>query len=192
MADGYLYLTALKQDANGQPYYGGQHYTSARITTQNSASWLYGYFEVRAKMPCGAGTEPVIWTLGTKGSWPARGELDFGEMVGKQNTTIVQTVHDTYNQSHNGDATKTTISDACTAFHRYEMLWTADSIQMEIDGKVVSTYSNQGTGTAQWPFNSPQYLLLLVALGNSWAGPVDDSALPQSMVIDYVRIYQKN
>ncbi len=191
LSGGMLYITAVKEDMTGQPNYAGQHYSSARIITRNKASWLYGYFEVRAMLPCGAGAWPAIWTLGTGGSWPSDGEIDIMEQLGKDPNTIYGTVHDTSNQPHNGDGNHTTAANACGSFHNYELTWTAETIQIAVDGVVYDTYTNAHTGTDQWPFGESQYLLLNLALGGSWAGPVDDGALPESMVVDYVRVYQK-
>ena len=188
---GVLTITAIKEDRTGDPNYAGQHYSSARIITQNTASWKYGYFEVRAKLPCGAGTWPAIWMLGIGNNWPATGETDIMEQLGKDPNTIYGTVHDTSNQAHNGDGSSTTVANACGSFHNYELTWTADQMQIAVDGVVYDTYVNAHTGSDQWPFDQPQYMILNLALGGSWAGPVDDSALPQSLVIDYVRVYQK-
>ena len=129
--------------------------------------------------------------LGDGGSWPADGEIDIMEQLGKDPNTIYGTIHDTSNQAHNGDGAHTSVSDACGSFHNYELTWTADKIEIGVDGVVYQTYVNAHTGKDQWPFDEKQYLLLNLALGGSWAGPVDDGALPESMVVDYVRVYQK-
>lgn len=188
---GQLHITARKEDMTGSPNYMGQHYSSARIVTRGKADWTYGFFDVRAKMPCGAGTWPAIWTLASGGTWPTDGELDIMEQLGRDPNTIYGTVHDDFNQAHFGDGNSVAVTDACGTFHNYEMTWTADKVEIAVDGVVYSTYTNAHTGHAQWPFTAPQYLLLNLALGGSWAGPVDDTALPREFVVDYVRVYQK-
>lgn len=192
MEGGYLYLTARKEDMTGTPYYAGQHYSSARIITDTKKRWTYGFFEVRAKLPCGAGTWPAIWMLGTNGGWPAGGEMDIMEQVGRYPTDITATVHNKSNQSHNGDGKQRWVGNACTAFHNYQLTWTSESLQFGVDGIVYMTYANAHTGHDQWPFDEPEYMLLNVAMGGVWAGPVDDTALPRSMQVDYVRVYQKS
>ena len=110
------------------------------------------------------------------------------EQLGKDPNTIYATVHVTSNKQ---SSSKITATNACGSFHSYQLTWTADSLSIGIDGKIYETYTNSHIGTAQWPFDAPQYVLLNLALGGSWAGPVNDAALPESMVVDYVRVYQK-
>jgi len=186
---GYLYITAKKEDLTGWPSYQGQHYSSARLWTYAHEAWTYGFFEVRARMPCGAGSWPAIWTLGTNASWPKGGEIDIMEQLGRTPSTIYGTVHDSAYPQPGVGSTKTVL-DACSNFHDYQMTWTADRIDIGIDGVVYQSYFNNHTTTDQWPFNSPQYLLLNVAMGG-WGGTIDDTSLPSSMLVDYVRVYQK-
>ena len=80
--DGRLHVTARLESLASLPDWGGQRYTSARLLTRGRADWTYGYFEVRAKMPCGRGTWPAIWLLGSGGRWPEDGELDMVEQLG--------------------------------------------------------------------------------------------------------------
>ncbi len=188
---GNLNITVTHEDMTGAPDYAGQHYASARIITQGHAQWTYGFFDIRAKMPCGAGTWPALWMVGPSHAWPDGGEIDILEELGRDPDTIYGTIHDTSNQPHNGDGTSKAISDACGSFHNYELTWTADSLQIGVDGVIYDTYANAHTGHDQWPFDEPEYIILNVAMGGSWAGAVDDSALPRSMQVDYVRVYQK-
>jgi len=61
---------------------GGKRYTSARLITKGKGDWLYGRFEIRAKLPTGRGTWPAIWMLPTDweyGAWPNSGEIDIME-----------------------------------------------------------------------------------------------------------------
>ena len=95
--NGKLIITARKERLTTAADYGGQNYTSARLVTRGLASWTYGFFEIRAKMPCGQGTWPAIWTLGVGGSrgmvWPDDGEIDIMEFVGSKPTEVFATVH---------------------------------------------------------------------------------------------------
>ena len=190
--DGSLLITARKEQMSSAADWGGQHYSSARLLTAGKAAWTYGYFEIRAKLPCGKGTWPAIWALGSGGDWPAIGELDIMEQTGKEPTKLFSTVHTTSGSGANGKGGATQLSDACTAFHTYQMLWTAQQISFGIDGKTHFTYVNAGTGKAQWPFDAPQFLLLNVAIGGDLGGPVDDAIFPVQMAVDYVRVYQES
>ena len=185
--DGYLYITARKEEMHAQPNYAGQRYSSARIITRDLAQWTNGFFEIRARLPCGAGAWPAVWTLGL-GRWPDSGEIDIMEQLGKDPNTVYGTVHVKGNKA---TPVSTTVTAACTSFHNYQLEWTPEILKIGVDGVVYSTYENAHKGQMQWPFDSPEYLVLNVALGGSWAGAVDDANLPATMVVDYVRVYQK-
>ena len=133
VADGKLVITARKEDLASASDWGGQHYTSARLVTRGKARWTYGFFEVRSKMPCGVGTWPAIWTLGSGGNWPDDGELDIMEQVGSNPSRVFGTAH-TLQSSHVGTAGELRIADACTQFHNYQMTWTGQDIRFAVDG----------------------------------------------------------
>jgi beta-glucanase (GH16 family) len=190
---GKLIIQAHKEKLTSAADYGGQAYTSARLFTRGKQDWTYGYMEVRAKLPCGLGTWPAIWMLGTKGAWPADGEIDIMEHVGKKKGEVLGTVHTAaYNHSigtQKGGATN--VPDACDTFHNYQMNWTVDEIRIGVDDKVFFTFANSKDGdNAKWPFSNPQYLLLNLAIGGMLGGPVDDAIFPVQMEVDYVRMYQ--
>jgi beta-glucanase (GH16 family) len=189
---GKLRITARKERLTTAPDYGGQNYSSARLITHGKASWTYGFFDVRAKLPCGQGTWPAIWMLGTSdGPWPAKGEIDMMEQVGMYPDVINGGVHTTAAAANTLRGTTTKLSDACSAFHNYQLTWTPDAMVFGIDGKPFFTYKNPGTGEAAWPFSHPQYLLLNLAIGGDMGGTVDDRIFPAQMQVDYVRVYQK-
>ena len=189
--DGKLVITARKEQRPTAADWGGQGYTSSRMLTLGKAEWTYGYFEVRAKLPCGKGTWPAIWMLNSAVVWPAGGELDIAELVGREPTKVFSTVHTTSGSGANGSGSPTEVLDACTAFHTYQMHWTAQQARFGIDGKTHFIHKNAGTGKAQWPFDTPQFLILNIAVGGDFGGAVDDSIFPVRMEIDYVRVYQQ-
>lgn len=189
--DGKLVITARKEQRPAAADWGGQGYTSSRMLTLGKAEWTYGYFEVRAKLPCGKGTWPAIWMLNSAVVWPAGGELDIAELVGREPTKVFSTVHTTSGSGANGSGAPTEVLDACTAFHTYQMHWTPQQARFGIDGKTHFIHKNAGTGKAQWPFDTPQFLLLNIAVGGDFGGAVDDSIFPVRMEIDYVRAYQQ-
>lgn len=197
--NGNLVIEARHEDlpVARYPVWSGQHYTSARLVTHGKASWTHAFVEVRARLPCGIGTWPAIWTLGDTPvlHWPADGEIDIMEHVGFDPGVIHGTVHDTdYNGKLKNERTATTtMADVCTAFHRYQLTWTPTRITIGMDDHNYFQYSNDGSGKPEWPFDGPQYLLLNIAIGGEWGGQhgVDDTIFPVRMDVDYVRVYQQ-
>ena len=189
--DGVLTITARKESRSDQADWGGQTYSSTRLATLGKQDWTYGFFDIRAKLPCGQGTWPAIWMVGSQGTWPAGGELDIMEWVGSRPDRAFSTVHTTAGSGGNGKGADASIADACRTFHNYQMHWTAQKIVFAIAGKVHFTYQNPGTGLDAWPFDAPQFLILNVAIGGDLGGPVDDTIFPVQMDVEYVRIYQK-
>lgn len=187
---GKLILTARKESLTTAQDFGNQKYTSARLITRGKASWTYGFFEVRAKLPGGVGTWPAIWMLGTVGQWPDCGEIDIMEQVGKAPDKVHGTIHNRSTAGTCGNGSEIQLPDACTAFHNYQLTWTSEDLSIGVDGKIFHTYKNQQNGTASWPFDQPQYLLLNLAVGGDMAGPIDDTIFPRQMEIEYVRVYQ--
>jgi beta-glucanase (GH16 family) len=190
--DGYLTITARKED------YKGFKYTSARLITTEKGDWLYGRMEIKAKLPDGRGMWPAIWMLPTDweyGGWPSSGEIDIMENVGYDPYVIVASAH-TENYNHvrgTQKGNKITINDCYTNFHVYAIEWEAQEYRVYVDDKLYFTFKNEGTGYKVWPFDKRFHLLLNVAVGGNWGGAqgVDDSIFPRSMVVDYVRVYQK-
>lgn len=194
--NGRLVITARKEDATPFPDGGGQEYTSARLFTKDRQSWTYGFFEIRAKLPCGLGTWPAIWTLADSGGWPDGGEIDIMEHVGFEQGVVHGSVHTrAYHHAINTHRTnKVTRADVCEQFHRYQLTWTPERITIGIDDRNYFSFRNDGSGDrAKWPFDRPQHLLLNIAVGGDWGGQrgVNPKAFPVSMEVDYVRVYQK-
>lgn len=196
--NGMLVITARREDLStlGLGDWSGQRYSSARLLTRGKGDWRYGFVEVRARLPCGRGTWPAIWMLSSppQFAWPDDGEIDIMEHVGFDPGVVHGTVHTAaYNHTRGNSRTATVnVSDACNEFHRYQMHWTATRITIGVDDRYYYQYSNDGSGNAEWPFDSPQYLILNVAVGGDWGGQqgVDDAIFPVRMEIDYVRVYQ--
>ena len=193
VADGKLSITARKEKLSDAPDHGGQAYSSARLYTRGKADWTYGYFEIRARLPCGLGTWPAIWMLGQQGSWPLLGEIDIMEHVGKKKGEVLGTVHTAAFNHTIGTQKGATIEvpDACDAFHNYQLRWDAEQIAIGVDGKYYFQFVNPKDGDQKkWPFSAPQYLLLNLAIGGDLGGPVDNAIFPVTMEVDYVRVYQ--
>lgn len=188
--DGRLVITARRESLSGAPDWGGQRYTSARLITRGLAEWTYGFFEVRARMPCGRGTWPAIWTLGSGGRWPQDGELDILEHTGRNPEYVFSTVHTAAGSGGSGRGAGRMLTTACSDFHDYQMHWTPERIVFSVDGVEHFRYLNSGPGGAAWPFDAPQFLILNIAIGGDLGGPVDDAIFPVQMQVEHVRVWQ--
>ena len=194
---GHLVIETRREEMSGEPDWGGQAYSSARLVTRGKASWTYGALEVRAKLPCGRGTWPAIWMLPEKtgAQWPLDGEVDIMEHVGYDEGVVHATIHtEAYNHTKNTQVSaRTRIADLCQVFHRYQLVWTADSVTIGVDDRNYFRFFNDDSGDkTRWPFSQPQYLILNTAVGGSWGGAqgIDDRVFPVRMEVDYVRLWQ--
>ncbi len=194
--NGMLIIHALK-DQNGE-------WTSARLKSQGKRTFTYGRIVWRAKLPAGSGTWPALWLLceniNTLG-WPAGGEIDVMEHVGKWPGQILSAVHTT---SSYGDTQNKGFGDNATfntAFHDYELLWTPEKLAFYVDGVNHYTYAPTVKNAATWPFDSPFFLIMNIAMGgglgsdpqyetNGLKNGIDPALTQAKMEIDYVRVYQ--
>jgi len=196
VADGVLSITA-RHEAMGE-----REYTSARIATRGRASWLYGFVDVRAKLPRGLGTWPAIWMIPEEsvyGGWPKSGEIDIMEHVGFDQDVIVGSVHtEAFNHRIGTQKNNTVrVPGVSDDFHNYQLEWRPDGITLAVDGKPYFRYDPKEhvseVSSKEWPFDRPFHLILNVAFGGDWGGAqgVDASVLPQAMAVEYARVYQK-
>lgn len=192
VSDGVLRITALKEPMEGRSY------TSARLITKGKGDWLYGRFEIRAKLPTGRGTWPAIWMLPTDweyGDWPKSGEIDIMENVGYDPDTIVGSSHTgKYNHAIGTQKNaKIACPDCYKAFHVYALEWEEDEYRLYVDDQLYFTFKNEGTGYEVWPYDKRFHILLNLAIGGNWGGQkgIDDSLFPHVFEIDYVRVYKK-
>lgn len=174
-------------------------YTSGSISTEGLANWTYGKIEVRAKLPRGVGQWPAIWMLGVnreKVGWPKCGEIDIMEHLGYNKDSIFGTIHtQAYNHMKGTQKGKKVFIDKpYDKFHVFSMEWTPKKIDFLLDGIVYNQITNPNVSEDEWPFDKAFYLKLNVAIGGGLGGRkgIDDSVFPQQMVVDYVRVYQKN
>lgn len=174
-----------------------QGYKSARLYAHKGSGWRYGYIEARLRLPKGKGTWPAFWMMPVSfnNDWPASGEIDIMEHVGFDQNVIHSTIHCTkYNNTGTPTETATRrVSDVSGQYHTYGMEWTSEYLRFYIDGASFFTYRNDGTGKDAWPFDSYFYPIFNIAYGGDWGGQrgLDDSALPATMDVDYIRVFQK-
>ena len=111
------------------------------------------------------------------------------EFVGKDPKLIYGTLHYSQDGKHGSSQGHVPILDPGADFHTYAVEWWPDRIDFFFDGEKYHTSPlEDGQGDA---FHQPHYLILNLALGGSWGGPIDDAVLPQPFLIDYVRVYQQ-
>ena len=185
--NGTLRITCLKED--GKIY-------SGRVYAKVKEGWKYGYIEASIKLPKGRGTWPAFWMMPVNfKSWPADGEIDIMEEVGYHPDYVSSSLHANAHVHSNG--TQVTHEMYCKGaegeFHKYAILWTGENITTFVDGKVQLSYDNRGLGRDDWPYDDPFYVILNLAWGGDWGGQqgVDESKLPLTMEVDYVRVFQK-
>ena len=183
VAGGILKIIAKKET------YMGSAYTSARLLSKGKYSFKYGRIEVRAKFPTGVGTWPAAWMLGdninTVG-WPACGETDIVEHLGRDLNKIYGTLHYPGRSGGNADGNTIIIPDATTAFHTYSVDWSATAIKIYVDSQLYHTVAN----SAALPFNQNFFILLNMAMGGNFGGAVDPAFTSATFEIDYIRVYQ--
>lgn len=169
--------------------FSGSAFTSARLLTKDKFSFKYGKVEARAKLPVGVGTWPAIWMLGNNintTGWPACGEIDIMEHLGRDLNKIYATLHYPGRSGGNADGNSKIISNATTAFHIYTLEWTSSLIKISVDGDLIHSVAN----SSSIPFNQNFFLIMNIAMGGNFGGPVDPAFTNASMEIDYVRVYQ--
>lgn len=187
--DGFLTITAHEED------YSGRAYTSARITTQNKFDVKYGKIEARIKLPYGQGIWPAFWMLGANiGSvgWPACGEIDIMEMVGGTNrdNTVYSTLHWQDNGGHAEFGDSYTLSSGIFAddFHVFAVVWDEQKIRGYVDD--IEYFTIDITPEQLSEFHQNFFIILNVAVGGNWPGSPDDTTVfPQTMQVDYVRVF---
>tara|TARA_B100000427_G_scaffold28649_1_gene21073 strand:- start:152 stop:1363 length:1212 start_codon:yes stop_codon:yes gene_type:complete len=201
--DGHLVIQALiepgfwGEDYNGEEY--NSDYTSGRLNTDNKANWLYGRFDISAKLPQGNGSWPAIWMLGENISsvgWPHCGEIDIMEHVGFDEGNIHGSIHTTdFNHMLNTQRSGSrTIPTATDSFHTYSLEWSPTYLRYLIDNEPFHFIYNDSDGDInKWPFVASQYMILNLAIGGDWGGinGIDVSAFPMKMFVDYVRVSKR-
>ena len=190
VSNGSLKITALLEN------YLGFNYTSARLNTKNTGDWLYGRFESRIKLPTAVGMWPAFWMLPTDneyGTWPKSGEMDIMELVGIQPNKTHGTIH-----THNGNAVQSFTNNHTLPtgvfsddFHVFSMYWTPNEVKIYVDNLLYFSKTSSAISPYPWVFDKRFHLLLNLAVGGTWGGaPNGSTTFPQTMEVDYVRVYQ--
>lgn len=189
--NGMLTITAREEQ------FGGRNYTSARITTQGKFDFKYGRIEARIKLPYGQGLWPAFWMLGTNINsvgWPSCGEIDIMELVGGSGGD--NTCHTTLHWDNNGEnaayGESYTLASGIFAddFHVFAVEWDDQEIRGYVDGTQFYTADITPAGLSE--FHKNFFVILNVAVGGTWPGPPNaNTVFPQTMQVDWVRVYQQ-
>ena len=180
--------------------YNGMDYTSASLISKGVGDWKYGKVEINVKVPEGKGTWPALWMMPTYseyGSWPKSGEIDILEYIGSIPNDLHFTVHyeGTDGTGHEG-ATQAvnSIPQPYNQFIKIGIIWTPTKIEWYANGVKYHEYVKAADNYNVWPSDKDFYLILNMSYGGSWGGfdGLDDTKLPQKLLIDYVRVYQLN
>ncbi|HTK20447.1 MAG TPA: glycoside hydrolase family 16 protein [Mucilaginibacter sp.] len=186
VANGNLMITAKKESV------GGEKYTSSRMTTQGKEAPTYGRIEANIKIPMGMGFWPAFWMLGANiqsVSWPTCGELDIMEHVNNTNT-----FYGTMHWNVNGHVSYGSTTNVSTPgdYHLYAIEWDKNEIRWYVDNNLYQTGNIKNSINGTDAFHLPFFIILNFALGGNFPNsPVDETLLPATMYVDYVRVYKQ-
>lgn len=189
--EGCLKITALADN------YQNVTYSSARIKTEGRFATTYGRFEARMKLPYGPGMWPAFWLLGSNyatDTWPKCGEIDIMENKGIQPNIVSSAVHCPGHSGGNPFTDTFGYPDKRfdTAFHIFAVEWDETKIEFSVDGVAYHTVLASDMTQDEWVFNHPFFIIINLAVGGIFGGdPTDNTVFPQSLYVDYVRVYQR-
>ena len=189
--DGYLIITAREEE------YQGNAYTSARCNTMDKVEFAFGRIEARIDLPNGQGIWPAFWMLGAdypEVDWPESGEIDIMEYYGQDSRSILGTLHGPGYSGGGGLSARYIFDEpAAIDYHIYGVEWEPEVIRWYVDGELYFTLTPQSLYKKEWIFDKDFFLLINIAVGGNLPGyPDDTTVFPQEMLIDWIRVYQRN
>jgi beta-glucanase (GH16 family) len=192
-----------------QESFQGSGYTSARLTTEGLLEQQYGRFEARIRLPYGQGYWPAFWLLGVPETiivdgeevleqWPNIGEIDIMEYLGDEPTSVFGTLHGPFFSGEESITKEYTLERDRfdTGFHVFGIEWSPEQVNYYVDDVLYQTITKtdvdeETDGEGVWVFDRPFYIILNVAVGGQLPGPpTPETVFPQSMIVDYVRVYE--
>lgn len=197
--DGNLVVTVKRTDSDDNDlrcWYGACEYTSARLITRHRQEFEYGRIEARVQLPSGSnGLWPAFWMLGTdigEVGWPQSGELDIMEYVSRLPNEIFGTIHGPGYSGGNAFGDTHIFDEPVAASPRtFAVEWSPDRIDWFIDDIHYHSATPSDVSPNEWVFNHPFFFILNVAIGGNLGGPIHPKMVfPQTMRVDYVRVYQ--
>jgi beta-glucanase (GH16 family) len=190
IASGYLVIEARREK------FADRDYTSGRLKTQGLGVWKYGRMEARIQIPRGQGLWPAFWMLADNChnvGWPECGEIDIMENIGKEPHRVHGTVHGPGYSGARGVSSAYDLRAGAFAddSHVYAIEWEADVIRWYVDDAWYKTITPKDL-PGRWVYDHPFFIILNVAVGGHWpGGPDETTVFPQTMRVDYVRVYQR-
>lgn len=198
---GLLVIKTIKKDLplSFNCWYGQCHYTSARLITKQKFDRKYGRFEARIKIPRGQGIWSAFWMLGNNidtVGWANCGEIDVMENIGREPSIVHGTIHGPGYSGANSIGAPFSLPNNqkfADDFHVYAAEWTENKIDFYVDANLYKTITPQDLPAGkQWVYDHPFFMILNLAIGGNWGGAPDDTTVfPQTMLIDYVRVYRR-
>ena len=197
--DGHLVIRAIREDFTGADGVA-RHYTSARLKTQGIFAQAYGRFEARIKIPYGQGVWPAFWLLGNdlgKVRWPQSGEIDIMENIGREPSAIHGSMHGPGYSGNEGLTQAISLPGEqpfYEEYHLYAIEWEPNAVHFFVDSTKYATFTPANLAPElRWVFDHPFFVVLNLAVGGDWPGAPDESTVfPQSMLVDFVRVYRKD
>jgi len=196
--NGSLVITAIKENYTGADGVT-RNYTSARMKTSGKFEQQNGRFEARIKIPYGQGMWPAFWMLGndigTVG-WPTCGEIDIMENIGKEPAIVHGTIHGPGYSGGTGIGSPFSLAAGRFAddYDLYAVEWESNVIRFYVDKILYSTRTPTDLPRGKkWVYDHPFFVILNLAVGGDWPGAPDNATdFPQTMLVDYVRVYKKS
>jgi beta-glucanase (GH16 family) len=193
---GQLVIEARRESFTGTDG-KSREYTSARLKTLGRFATTYGRVEARIQVPRGQGIWPAFWMLGTNIAsvgWPACGEIDIMENIGREPYTVHGTLHGPGYSGGSGIGGTFKLPGGgrfADGFHVFATEWEPDRIRWFVDGQLFFTANRKSLpAKAKWVFDQPMFILLNLAVGGNWPGNPDaTTSFPQRLLVDYVRVY---
>lgn len=188
--NGVLLITAREESFEGSAY------TSARLITKDKFEQRYGRFEARIRLPYGQGIWPAFWMLGAdidENPWPGAGEIDIMEYRGQEPTVLIGSMHGPGYSAGEAISKEFELTNDRfdTGFHIFGIEWGPEYVNFYVDDVLYNQITPEDV-PGPWVFNKPFYILMNVAVGGTFVGsPDDETVFPQTMLVDYVRVYKE-
>ena len=187
--NGFLLITAREESFQNSPF------TSGRLLTQDRFEQEFGRFEARIKLPFGQGIWPAFWMLGAdidENPWPAAGEIDIMEYRGQEPTVLIGSVHGPGYSGGDAISKEFVLENDRfdTGFHIFGIEWGPNFVNFYVDDVLYNQITPEDV-TGPWVFNKPFFILMNLAVGGTFVGsPNAETQFPQTMVVDYVRVFE--
>lgn len=189
--NGVLLITAREES------FEGSSYTSARLVTKDLFEQQYGRFEARIRLPWGRGIWPAFWMLGAdidENPWPGAGEIDIMEYRGQDPSVLIGSVHGPGYSAGEAISKEFVLENDRfdTGFHIFGIEWGPRYVNFYVDDVLYNQITPEDV-PGEWVFNKPFYILMNLAVGGNFVGsPNEETEFPQTMLVDYVRVYARN